>query len=178
MSDGATLLETDRLRLRAFQHDDLDALGRLYADPAVTRYICAPLERVQAYRMAAGALVHLRAQSDPARPGLWAIERRRDGVVMGRVGLTLWRDQSRRRDRWELGYLLGSPYWGHGFATEAARAVRDHARDHLGLGDLVALVHPDNGPSHRVLAKLGFTAEPGRRVEEVGQPRMVWGWAG
>jgi RimJ/RimL family protein N-acetyltransferase len=178
MSDASTLLETDRLRLRAFRHDDLDALGRMYADPAVTRYVCAPLEPLQAYRMAAGALAFLRRHADPTQPGLWAIERRADGVLMGRVGLSAWHDPDGHRDRWELGYLLGSPYWGHGFATEAARAVRDHARDHLDLGALVALVHPDNVPSHRVLAKLGFAAEPGRRVEEMGQPRMVWSWPG
>ena len=170
------LLSTERLRLRAFRHDDLDALGALFADPVVLRYLRAPLDRLGAFRMAAGALSFLQQHGDPVRPGIWAIERVADGALIGRVGLSAWSDAG-GGPRWELGYLLGSRWFGQGYATEAARAVRDHAWTRLGLEALVALVHPDNAASHRVLAKLDFSWDGARTAEEAGQPRQVWTWA-
>jgi RimJ/RimL family protein N-acetyltransferase len=171
----AELLQTDRLRLRAFEDSDLDALGRIYADPLVTRHICPPMDTLTAFRRAAGALRFLQRHADPARPGLWAIERLEDGVVVGRVGLSSWADGARQR--WELGYMLGSRFFGRGYATEAAGAVRDHAAATLGLTGLMALVHPENAASQGVLAKLGFSPEPERVVVEMDQPRQVWAWS-
>lgn len=166
------LLETPRLRVRAFAHDDLDALGALYADPAVTRFVCAPMDPLTAWRRAAAALAWCRDHSDPERPGVWAVEHRETGRLVGRVGLSSWTDHTTPVH--ELGYLIGTAWAGQGYATEAATAVRDHALSVLGLPRLVALVHPDNAASRAVLAKLGFSEEPHRRVIEGGQPRAVW----
>jgi RimJ/RimL family protein N-acetyltransferase len=59
----------------------------------------------------------------------------------------------------ELGYRFLPEHWGKGLATEAGRASIEFARADLGLARLVALVHPDNVASARVLAKLGFAVE-------------------
>jgi RimJ/RimL family protein N-acetyltransferase len=59
----------------------------------------------------------------------------------------------------ELGYRFFPEFWGLGLATEAGRASIDFARDDLRLGRLVALVHPDNVASARVVTKLGFSVE-------------------
>jgi RimJ/RimL family protein N-acetyltransferase len=59
----------------------------------------------------------------------------------------------------EIGYRIDPAYWGRGIATEAARAVRDHAFNNLHLRRVISLVHPDNIPSRRVAEKNGMTPE-------------------
>ena len=59
----------------------------------------------------------------------------------------------------ELGYRFLSDFWGKGLATESARAAVAYSRDVLRLGRLIALVHPENVASARVLGKLGFVFE-------------------
>jgi RimJ/RimL family protein N-acetyltransferase len=55
----------------------------------------------------------------------------------------------------ELGWTLGREHWGHGYATEAARAVRDWAFRELRLTRLISIIHPDNAASIRVAERLG-----------------------
>jgi RimJ/RimL family protein N-acetyltransferase len=168
--EPTVLLETARLRLRAFTHSDLDALGALYADPTVTRFVCPPLDRLAAFRVAARALAFCAERSDPTQPGIWAIEHA--GVLVGRVGLSRWRDHD--HPVFELGFLLATRWTGRGLATEAASALQNHAFATLGLRRLVALVHPNNTASQTVLRKLGFVQEAGRTEREHNQPREVW----
>lgn len=73
-----------------------------------------------------------------------------DGALIGVVGLTFADDQAP-----ELGYWLGENYWGHGYATEAARAVIAAART-VGLTGLRSRALSDNARSLNVLGKLGF----------------------
>ncbi|MFN2202535.1 MAG: GNAT family N-acetyltransferase, partial [Caldilineaceae bacterium] len=67
----------------------------------------------------------------------------------------------------ELGYRFFPEFWGHGLATEAGEASIDFARSTLGLQRLVAMVHPENVASARVLTKLGFTIERSLRYSGV-----------
>lgn len=59
----------------------------------------------------------------------------------------------------EVGYHLRTATQGHGYATEAAAACRDHARYRLGVDRLVAIIHPDNTPSQRVAERIGLSFE-------------------
>ncbi|HEY3799685.1 MAG TPA: GNAT family N-acetyltransferase [Caulobacteraceae bacterium] len=70
----------------------------------------------------------------------------------------------------ELGYWFGVPSWGRGYATEAAGALVEFARDTLGLSALVAGRAEDNLASDRVLTKLGF--ERSGQAEVYSQPRQ------
>jgi RimJ/RimL family protein N-acetyltransferase len=72
----------------------------------------------------------------------------------------------------EVAYLLARTAWGRGLGTEAAAAVLRHAREVVGLRRVVALVHPENHGSARVVTKLGFARE--RRIEWHGDVRDVW----
>ncbi len=82
-----------------------------------------------------------------------------DRTVVGAVGLRL----ERPHDRGELGYWLGQPFWGHGYATEAARAALAFGFESLDLHKIEANYDPANIASRRVLQKLGMTAEGVRR---------------
>jgi RimJ/RimL family protein N-acetyltransferase len=140
-------LTTERLVLRALREDDLDAYAAIVADPEVMRYVGhgAPVGRGDAWRQIAMFLGGWTLHGF----GLWGVERRADGALLGRAGL--WCPPG-----WpgvELGWLLAREHWGRGYATEAARAVLDRVGPGLRL---VSLIHPANARSIRVAAKLGF----------------------
>ena len=85
----------------------------------------------------------------------FAIERREDGALVGAIGLRM----ERAHDRAELGYWIGVPYWGHGYATEAARAVVRYGFETEGLNRIFAFHFVSNPASGRVLEKIGMRKE-------------------
>jgi [ribosomal protein S5]-alanine N-acetyltransferase len=87
---------------------------------------------------------------------LWAVTDRANGTVMGDAGLIHY---AHRGPEIELAYRLAKPYWGKGYATEAARAWVRHGFDELGLDRIVAVTHPENAASQRVLEKVGMRYE-------------------
>ena len=66
---------------------------------------------------------------------------------------------SRARREHEIAYLLGSEWWGSGYATEAAAAIRDHARSQLGFDRLISLIDPENLASKAVALRIGMHHE-------------------
>jgi RimJ/RimL family protein N-acetyltransferase len=67
--------------------------------------------------------------------------------------------------------MFAQRHWGHGYATEAARAARDWGYEH-GIESLISLIHPDNARSMRVAEKLG--AAPAETVDVHGGPAVIW----
>ena len=90
----------------------------------------------------------------------FAVTLRESGELVGAVGLGLARDHARA----ELGYWIGVPYWGRGYATEAARAVVTYAFGELGLNRVFAFHFTNNPASGRVLQKIGMRHEGTRRA--------------
>jgi RimJ/RimL family protein N-acetyltransferase len=143
------ILETDRLLLRAFRDDDLDAYAAMCADPEVMRYIGprSVLSREDAWRQMAMFAGHWQLRGF----GLWAVEERATGAFVGRVGLYCpegWPDR-------ELAWTLARPHWGKGYALEAARAALAYAFETLGWPRVISLVDPDNTRSIRLAERLG-----------------------
>ena len=160
-------LETDRLILRAPVRDDAVALAPMYADPEVMRYVGdgRTLTRAETDRSVRRMIERWEADGF----GLFTTVRKEDEAVIGRVGLLVW-----NTDTWEpttraeaadvpseveVGYTLGRDYWGQGFATEAAGAVRDYALGELGADRLIALIIHGNTASENVARKLGLEYE-------------------
>lgn len=142
---------TERLRLRAFRDDDLDAFAATMADEETTRFIGGVADRRQAWRLLALFAGHWELRGF----GPWAVERREDGRLVGRCGL--WYPEG-----WpeiELGWTLSRDAWGHGYATEAALASMDWAADTLGLTRVCSLVAGENERSVRVAERLGMAPE-------------------
>ena len=88
----------------------------------------------------------------PTGGGLWCIRSRSTSDFLGLV-LLLYTDD---HTEVEFGYRLLPKFWGRGYATEAGRAVVNHAFGDLGLTALCAIIHPDNTASSTVAEKLGF----------------------
>jgi RimJ/RimL family protein N-acetyltransferase len=157
-------LQTERLLLREWREDDLDAYAAMYADPEVTRFLGGPLTREQAWRQIALHIGHWQLRGY----GQWVLERREDGRFIGRAGL--WRPEG-----WpglEVGWTLRRDAWGAGYATEAARAAMRWARETLGAGALISLIAPANEASAHVARRLGMT--PGAPRDLLGEPVVVW----
>jgi RimJ/RimL family protein N-acetyltransferase len=149
-SPGVELLCTGRLRLRAWTAEDADLarLADLYSREEVTRWLgggptIPPAELVERW-----ALVH---RIDPAH-GCWAIDPLDGGPTAGTV---LLKPLPNGVGEVEVGWHLHPDSWGHGYATEAARAVVDRAFDD-GLLEVYAVVRPGNEPSLGVCRRLGM----------------------
>jgi RimJ/RimL family protein N-acetyltransferase len=159
-------LETDRLILRMFQDSDLDAYAEMCGDQEVMRYLLSgPMDRSEAWRNLAMVVGHWGLRGF----GLWAVEERDSGAMVGRVGC--WQPEG-----WpglELAWTLRRPYWGRGYATEAARAALDVAFSALGQNHVISMIHPENSPSIRVAQRLRMRLEG--RTEFLGLSVLVYG---
>ena len=162
---GAPRIETKRLLLRAFALADAPQVQRLVADRAIA---AGTLTIPHPYPEGA-AEEWIRRQLDrggDADSFNFALERREDGALVGSIGLVV----EREHDRAELGYWVGRPYWGRGFATEAGVAVLAYGFETLGLNRIYAFHFTNNPASGRVLQKIGMRYEGCRR-----QHTLKWG---
>lgn len=145
------MLDTDRLTLRPMTADDATPLLGVFGDPLVmASFGVAPFDREQMRRWVERNLAHQREHGY----GLWVVVLRETGQVIGDCGLE-WQSIDGEPVA-ELGYDLRSDHWDQGYATEAARAVRDHAFDHLGIDRLVSMIRVGNMASRRVAEKVGM----------------------
>jgi RimJ/RimL family protein N-acetyltransferase len=155
-------LETARLLLRPPTEDDTEAFAEAATDPEVMRYIGdggtgsrdGSLNAIRRYR----------CFWELDGFGTFVLERRTDGIVIGRTGLQAWNPvdwvtgasaEIGPTAEIEIGWILARRYWGHGYATEAALAVRDWGFGDLGCHRLISLIHPENRRSVHVAEKIG-----------------------
>lgn len=139
------VLETERLVLRAPRLGDIKAVAALANDRRIaenTARIPHPYRASDAQDFVTGANVG----SETAY-----VVTLRNGTLIGACGFT----QVDRHPP-EIGYWLGAKYWGKGYATEAVRAVIDHAFTDLDCESLQAAARVTNPASRRVLEKCGF----------------------
>ncbi len=142
-------LETARLLLRPPQRSDVPTLVPLIGDWEVAKHLSRvpyPYTEEDARAFFDQALKKRAGGTDCA----FAIVCKADGCYIGGCGVHL-----RENGEWEFGYWIGRPYWGNGFATEAAHRLVEFAFDALKIETLTAAWHFDNPRSGHVLEKLG-----------------------
>jgi [ribosomal protein S5]-alanine N-acetyltransferase len=147
-------LRTSRLLLRSLEPQDIPALVRLAGAreiAATTLNIPHPYTEDDARNFLAHGDEEFRA----GRSAIFAITILTGSELCGAVGLTIAPMHSRA----ELGYWIGVPYWGRGFATEAASAVLAFGFETLGLHRIHAHHFAGNAASRRVLEKIGMRQE-------------------
>lgn len=143
-------LETERLRLEPLDAVHAQVLHRIYGEPDVARYLFSRASSPEEFET-----LFQRALSFRDTHGMWAVVQRSDDRLLGRVGFFAFGT----RERPELAFLLSRSVWGRGLATEACRAAIRYALAHRDWPEIVAVVHPGNLASMRVLEKLGFSEE-------------------
>jgi RimJ/RimL family protein N-acetyltransferase len=150
MSEIPTIT-TERLVLRPFAEQDAGPLYDILAEEGVLRYFpnTSPPPRDRVGRFIAHQLKHWEEHGF----GWWAVEPRERGELIGWNGLQYLPDT----DEIEIGFLLAKDYWGQGLATEGARPGLWLGFETLRLERIVAVVHPENIASQRVIEKLGLT---------------------
>ena len=141
---------TPRLVLRAWREEDLGTFTAMNADPRVMEYFPAPLAPEQW----AEILLRIREEFSTEGFGLYAVERREDGELLGYTGLHRVTFTG-MKDKIEIGWRLRTEFWDQGYATEAAQACVALAAK-LGIEELVAFTTVTNLRSQRVMQKLGM----------------------
>ena len=153
---SAPNLTTERLTLRPFTPDDLDALAAIFADPDVTRYISSG---VRTREQTAAAITAYSEAWRTQGHGVWAVTETATGRLLGLCGFV---------DRAELGYIFGRFAWGRGIATEAARACLRFGFERLSYETIGAGALKDNAGSLRILEKLGMHPTPNAHFDDHG----------
>ena len=148
-STGVTaVIRTERLRLRPLALRDARSLAHLLREDAEAVRMT---ERLREPCTEPAAREWIQYHQGPGEHA-FAVETLGDGEFIGCVSFTRVGEEA------GLGYLVGRPFRNRGYATEASRAVLDHARG-LGIRAFLGEAFPENPASARVLVKLGFTAE-------------------
>lgn len=146
-----TILETERLTIRRWDPAaDLDDALAIYGDPLTMRFIpCGALDREQTARL----ITRMAEREREHGFGIWPVVLKNDGRVIGECGITYIPDYGRDV---EIAWIFNRAYHGKGYASEAARAVKDLALGKLHLPQLYALIDRENAPSIAVANRLGM----------------------
>jgi RimJ/RimL family protein N-acetyltransferase len=149
-------IETERLRLRDWVDEDAEPFAAINVDPRVMEFFSKRLTREQSDAFLAGNRANIAADGW----GLYAVEEKASGKFVGYVGLARPGFEAHFTPAIEIGWRLARSAWGAGCATEAARAVVDHAFGVLDLDALVSFTTEWNQPSRRVMEKIGMSRDP------------------
>lgn len=154
-----TIIDTPRLHLRPWNDTDAPALYELARDPRIGM-LCGwkPFECIDDAHSALSTVL--------AAPDSYAVTLASTGEIVGSIALRIDRDSPEARVA-DIGYWIGAPYWGKGYATEAGKAIIDRARE-LSVKTMVLKYFDGNDASRRVSEKLGFTWQS--REEDVEYP--------
>lgn len=165
----APILETERLRLRRHEPTDLDASAAMWGDPEVARYIGGkPSSREDTW----GRLLRYVGHWELLGHGFWLIEEKASGRFVGEGGWgNFKREIEPRFEAPEQGWALATWAHGKGYAHEAMRAALDWGVTHFARTDFVCMIAPENTPSLKLAAKLGYAEYA--RTDYKGSPSVL-----
>ncbi|MFJ9469217.1 GNAT family N-acetyltransferase [Streptomyces caniferus] len=158
-------LRTERLLLRAWRPSDLAPWAAMNADPEVRRYFPGVLTREQSEASTA----RFQADLDERGWGWWALEVRATGEFIGFTGLDPV-DADMPFTGVEAGWRLARSAWGHGYASEAARAALAFGFTTLGLSEILAVTTATNLRSQAVMRRIGMTHDPADDFDDPDVP--------
>ena len=156
MPDPGPSLSTDRLTLRRWRESDREPFARLNADPEVMAHFQRPLTREES-----DALVdRIETRFEERGYGLWAVERREDGLFLGFTGLAYQTFEAPFTPCVEVGWRFDKFAWGHGYATEAAREALRFGFIDANLDEIVSFTAVGHRASIRVMERIGMHRDP------------------
>ncbi|MBT8145559.1 MAG: GNAT family N-acetyltransferase [Gammaproteobacteria bacterium] len=164
------LFETARLQIREINSSDFDEMMTVYGDPVAMRWVDdgQPITEKDCRRW-----IKITRDNYANRGyGMFAVEDRRNGSVLGFCGLVHPGGQRTP----EIKYALKRQAWGQGLASEMVPAMLQYAHRVHDLNEVIATIDPDNLASQRVVMKAGMELTETRR-DEAGLPTQVYRWS-
>lgn len=162
-----TLIETERLVLRAITYDDKEELFQLHTDPEVQKWTGEPV--VESMEEIEEAIAIRHHDYKTYGFGRLATIEKETSAFIGWAGLTYLPEF----DKVDIGYRFKKKYWGMGFATEASKAIIDHGFNVLNLDLIIAIAMPGNKASIRVMEKVGMIYDKQAPYDEIIQ-NAIW----
>lgn len=159
-------LRTERLLLRRWRESDLEPWAAMNADPEVREFLGRVLTREESDASVAA----FQAEFDERGYGWWAVEVQATGEFVGFAGLDAV-EPDMPVEGVEIGWRLGRSSWGHGYATEAARATLGFGFETLELPEILAITTATNLRSQAVMRRLGMTRDPADDFEDSSVPK-------
>jgi RimJ/RimL family protein N-acetyltransferase len=164
-------VETDRLVLRRWTLEDLDALVRVFAKPEVWRF---PFQRGLTAEETKAFLHRKLNDWESSGWSQWAAVSKETGALIGFIGLSPPDFLPEVMPTVEVGFRLDPDYWGRGLATEGGRAALEFGFSVLGLAEIVSIYEPLNVASGRVLERLGMLHDRDTKHPALGVPLRVF----
>jgi RimJ/RimL family protein N-acetyltransferase len=158
------VIRTERLVLRQWRDEDKEPFAALNADPVVMEHFPSTMTREASDKFVEFNKATIRTRGW----GLWAVDV--EGEFIGFVGL----NEPGFMPGVEIGWRLKREAWGHGYATEAGRAVLAYAFDDIGLDEVISFTSTTNLRSQQVMQRLGMTHDPADDFDHpnVDDPRL------
>lgn len=165
-------IETERLKLRDWEQDDLLPFQKMNANPQVRRYFPSLLS----YRRSE---LDMKKMDDILKEkgiGLFAVELKETGEWLGYIGVNyLPKDSKYPFDElplYEIGWRLIPEVWGNGIATEGAEAVLEFAKE-KGIEEVYSFTAEENLPSKKVMEKIGMTFYDNFELPELSKYHLL-----
>lgn len=158
--------DTARLRLRTWRDEDRAPFAALNADPAVMEFFPAPQSRAQSDASIDAWMTQFAAQGWSN----WAVQTCARGEFIGFVGLSVPRRQLPCSPCVEIGWRLARPFWGQGYASEAARGALALGFGRLQLAEIVSFTALGNLRSRAVMARIGMCPDPAGEFDHPALP--------
>ena len=159
------ILKTKRLLLRTWQEFDIEPMSIINQNPFVCEFLPEIGNKTETENLIRRFIRHYDKYGFTA----YAIELRSNGTLIGFAGLLVTTFQADFTPAVEIGWRLNSPYWGQGYATEAAKAIVDYAFTTLQLKEIVSFTVKNNFRSRRVMEKIGMYHNP---IEDFDHPKL------
>ncbi|WP_295729005.1 GNAT family N-acetyltransferase [uncultured Muribaculum sp.] len=169
------MIETERLVLRPWREDDILPFAEINRDKDVMEYLpkCLSLEETEQFYN------RIIAEHDSYGYGLYAVEAKSDGSFIGYVGFHHFDFDAEFSPGVEIGWRLARKFWCQGYATEAAKACLDYAKQHRLFNEIYSFTTVCNHRSERVMQKigmeqLGFFSHPALPIGHKLKPHVLY----
>ena len=146
------IIETERLILRTWKEEDTKPYFDINQDPKVIEFLWGPLTLEQVTDF----ISVQNKQQEQRGYTLWAVELKSTHALMGFIGLKYTDWEAHFTPAVEVGWRLGSQYWGNGYATEGAKAAVEYGFNKIGLTEIVSFSVPANIKSIKVMERIGM----------------------
>jgi len=148
------LLTTERLRLRSWKENDIEAILAITKDPEVTKYLKHhKLHEIETIQKLSEKAKHTISEHGY---GYFICEHKETGIVMGLVGLNYIDIEAPYFPCYTVSWILSQSFWSNGYATEAAAALIRYGFEACNLQTIYACTTPENKASEKVMQRLNM----------------------